>query len=354
MAHLCFQTAYPGDVFLAIPLLKRLRQWDPGQDIVFACRPGLGEFFLKYKLADRVIEIDKKKSSGREKALAKLGQENWDVVLCPHESARTALWMWRLKANKKVGFRKWWNGFAFSTRVEKPQEYPDALRQLSLMAPLDGSLADLFASPEMSHYKSPFSRRSPLPLGVPAVPPWAAMGVLPNRPDGHTVFLAPGSVWNTKRWTESGYVGLAHLLTARNFTVTLVGSRDERPLCESIASQVRGVQNRAGETSFCELVELLATGVALVCNDSGAMHAAAAANLPTVAVFGPTTLHLGFRPWNTRSMVVQRDLNCRPCGKHGAQRCPIGTHECMTEITSEDVYSALAEMMNASRTNTSG
>lgn len=349
MAHLCFQTAFPGDVFLSIPLLRRLRQWDPGEDIVLACRPGLGEFFLKYKLVDRVIEIDKKNSGGRQQALADLQSEAWNVVLCPHESPRTALWMWRLKAKEKIAFRKWWNGWIFDKRVVKPVEYPDALRQLSLLTPLDGTLAELFAEPETGRYKSPFSRRSPLPLDAPAVPEWASMRVLENKPDGHTVFLAPGSVWNTKRWTESGYVGLAHLLKARNFSVVLVGSRDERPLCENIAGQVRGVENRAGETTLTELVELLSTGVAMVCNDSGAMHAASAAGLPTVAVFGPTTLHLGFRPWNTNSAVVQRDLDCRPCGKHGAERCPLGTHECMTKITSEDVYSALAEMMNRLR-----
>jgi len=349
MANLCFQTAYPGDVFLAIPLLKRMRLKEPGMDLVLACRPGLGEFFLKYKLVDRVIEIDKKSGAGRAKALDALYAEEWELVVCPHESPRTALWMRKLKAGQKLGFQKWWNGFAFSKRVRKPVEYPDALRQLSLMAAVDSSLAEIFASPEMSYFKNPFSRRSPLALDVPAVPDWASMKVLDNKPDGRTVFLAPGSVWATKRWTESGYVGLAGLLRARNFNVVLVGSPDEKELCEKIASQVPGLSSRAGSTTMCELVELLATGVALVCNDSGAMHAASAAGLPTVAVFGPTVLDQGFRPWNTRSTIVQHDLKCRPCGKHGANKCPISTHECMTHITSEDVYTALADMMNAQK-----
>lgn len=348
MKHLCFQTAFPGDVFLAIPLLKRMRQWDPAAELVLACRPGLGEFFLKYKLADQVIEIDKKSGVGRARALESLKSETWDWIVCPHESPRTALWMMGLKAEQgKVAFRKWWNAPFFTRRVEKPVEYPDALRQLSLMTPLDPSLAELFATSEMSHYKSPLTRNSPLALDVPAVPDWASMKVLENKPDGRTVFLAPGSVWPTKRWTEDGYTGLARLLKARGFHVVLVGSPAEQELCEKIKSEVAGLENRAGTTSLCGLVELLATGVALVCNDSGAMHAASVSGLPTVAVFGPTVLAQGFRPWNSRSTVVQRDLPCRPCGKHGAKTCPIGTHECMTHIFAEDVYTALADMMNA-------
>ncbi len=344
--HLVFQTAFPGDVFLSVPLLRRLRVWDPEADVALACRPGLGEFFLKWKLVDRVIEVDKKSGEGRSRALADLRGSEWDWIICPHESPRTAWWMWRLRATSgKVAFRKWWNGVVFSKRVEKPVEYPDALRQMSLLAPLDKSLAELFAEDDFSRLKSPDSQRSPWKFDVPAVPEWASMQVVPHRPDGRTVFLAPGSVWATKRWVQSGYEGLARLLIARGARVVLVGSRDEAPLCAEIATRVEGVENQAGRTSLSDLVDLLATGVALVCNDSGAMHAAAACGLPTVAVFGPTTLALGFRPWNTRSVVVQRELNCRPCGKHGAEKCPIGTHECMTQISAEDVYAALGDLM---------
>jgi heptosyltransferase-2 len=133
-------------------------------------------------------------------------------------------------------------------------------------------------------------------------------------------------------------------LMARGYSVVLVGSRDEKALCDQIAAAVPGVENRAGTTGLADLVDLLASGRALVCNDSGAMHAAAAAGLPTVAVFGPTTLDLGFRPWNSSAIVMQRELGCRPCGAHGPQVCPLGTHECMKSVTAVDVLGALAKL----------
>ncbi len=345
MAHLCFQTAYPGDVFLSIPLLKRMREWDPENEIVLACRPGLGEIFLKYGIVDRVIDVNKKSRAGRSAAWRDLRGEVWDTIICPHESPRTAAWMARLRARgPKVGFHKWWNAVVFSKRVQKPVQYPDALRQLSLLAPVDRVVADLFADENFERFKSPVSRRSPFSLSDPEIPDWASMRIRPHEPEGRKIFLAPGSVWPTKRWTVEGYEELSRLLVARGFEVILVGSPDEHMICARIAAKIPEVKNLAGKTTLAELVDLLATGLALVCNDSGAMHAAALSGLPTVAIFGPTTLDLGFRPWNNRAVIVQRELKCRPCGRHGSNKCPLGTHECMTQISAEDVYLALTEM----------
>jgi heptosyltransferase-2 len=79
-------------------------------------------------------------------------------------------------------------------------------------------------------------------------------------------------------------------------------------------------------------------GKVVVSNDSGAMHLASVAEVPTVAIFGPTVLEFGYQPWNNMSAVVEnKEINCRPCGKHGHEKCPIGTHVCMTSISANQV-----------------
>lgn len=348
MAHLVFQTAFPGDLFLSIPLIKRLRAYDPENHIVLACRPDLGAFFKDAGLVDEVIEVDKRSGEGRAAAMAKIFEREWDLVLVPHESVRTALWMLRVRARQgRIGFAKWWNRFFFfHKRVVKPKHLPDALRQMALMAAVDPRVAEYMAEPEVQELASPFDQNE-ISLAKPAIPEWASMRVLSEKPaSAQTVFLAPGSVWGTKRWTASGYEELARLLLKRGMNVELVGSKAEQELCAAIAAKVPGVKNRCGETTLGGLVELLSTGKALVCNDSGAMHAAAAAGVPTVAIFGPTTLNLGFRPWNNRAVVVQRELNCRPCSAHGPQVCPIGTHACMEGIPAAQVLAALDKLLN--------
>jgi len=70
------------------------------------------------------------------------------------------------------------------------------------------------------------------------------------------------------------------------------------------------------------------------------MHLGSTAGTPTVSIFGPTILEFGYRPWNARAEIVQIDLSCRPCGKHGAKKCPLGTHACMKGISSRVVITA--------------
>lgn len=365
MAHLVFQTAFPGDLFLSIPLIKRIREWDPDSELVLACRPGLGDFFLQFGLVDRVIAINKRAEDGGASALRELRSVEWDHVFCPHESVRTALWMLRLRARVKVGFARWWNRFVFGKRVVKPMMLPDALRQLSLMTAVDARFAETFSSEDVFELRNLESGVSPVDYRSPAIPSWASMQILDHRPAGKKVFLAPGSVWATKRWTTQGYEELARLLLKRGYDVELVGSKDERALCDEIASRIsvvpgsvaRGgpaagagvpagkLTNRAGETSLADLARAFSAGTALVSNDSGAMHVAAAAGLPTVAVFGPTTLDLGFRPWQNHALVVQKDLDCRPCGKHGHQKCPLGHHDCMEKIAAGEVMTALQSLL---------
>ncbi len=351
MAHLVFQTAFPGDLFLSIPLMKRIKEWDPDTPVVLACRPGLGEFFIKFGLADEIIPIDKKNKSESATALKKLSERKWDVIFVPHESPRTALWMLRLKAKHKVAFRNWWNGLIYDKRVTKPVAFPDALRQLSLLTPLDFKLAESFCSEEVQELRNPQGRTPEiLEFSQPAIPEWASMQVAAHIGGRNVIFMAPGSVWATKRWTPRGYTELACLLLARGYEIELVGSKGEKALCEEIERAVlqdnpgAKIKTTSGKTSLSDLVEVFRTGIALITNDSGAMHAAAAAGLPTVAIFGPTTLDLGFRPWQNQARVVQLDMDCRPCGKHGHDKCPLGHHHCMEKISATKVLAVVLAM----------
>jgi heptosyltransferase-2 len=80
-----------------------------------------------------------------------------------------------------------------------------------------------------------------------------------------------------------------------------------------------------------------------VANDSAMMHLAVACGVPVVALFGPTVTGFGFRPLGAGSVVVERDLDCRPCSLHGGRLCPLGHHECLRGISVEEVA---AEVLN--------
>jgi heptosyltransferase-2 len=340
---LVIQTAFLGDLLLSIPLVKNTKRLYPNAEIHILCRKGFGDFFVKLNLVHKAIEIDKSHRESVVQAIASLQENEYETVLCPHQSLRSAFIAKSVKARVRVGFSRWWNVPFFNKRVERPMEMPDALRQLSLLKALNHEIEDFFVQAQDKSY---------LNMGA-EVPDWSSMAIeMPRNQDlalkygleNKIAFLAPGSVWNTKRWIKEKYVELGKRLQKEGFQVLIVGSPEEREYAEDIAKQIPQAKNIAGQPSLIELVQLYKFGNVLVTNDNGAMHLGSVAGIPTVAVFGPTTLALGYRPWNNLAQVVEdKNLKCRPCGKHGHKTCPIGTHDCMKNISVDSVTQAISK-----------
>jgi heptosyltransferase-2 len=157
------------------------------------------------------------------------------------------------------------------------------------------------------------------------------------------VAVAPGSVWGTKRWPH--YAQLSQLI-AHLGRVVVVGGQADHPLAHDIATAGTGVIDMTGELSLLASAALLAKCRALVTNDSAPLHLASAMNVPTVALFGPTTPSMGYGPMATDAAVVEHhDLDCRPCHAHGPMVCPLGHHRCMREVSPEEVASSLETLL---------
>ena len=373
--YLVVQTAFVGDLLLATPLLRALRSRRPDGEIWLICRRGLGDFARRAGLADRVFEVDKSgKDSGWQRVRSECASASFEVVFSPHRSFRTAWFVRGLRARRKIGYRAWWNGFAFDERHDRAAALPDAMRQLALLSADDERLrAHLeayaaghaagglrgaddarrtlalepppdWASMEIDAFASARARRS-----EPSAGARAAATALAIRAGGskQTLFIAPGSVWPTKRWAVERFAEVARVYGARGWNAVFFGALEERELCARAAAQAPGSRSAADlELPIFESCELLAMGDLLIANDSGAIHMAALSGLPTVAAFGPTTLDLGYRPWSASSAVAQIDLPCRPCGKHGSQRCPIGTHACMVDLPAADVIASADRLIS--------
>ena len=313
----------------------------PQEPLVLVCRQGFGSFFLEHKLVDEVFEMNKKDKASIDSVMAQLKSRPWNYIVCPHESPRTAMLLRNLHANKKIAFKKWWNTFFFNETMAKPYELPDALRQMSLLTLIHDDFKTQFNNYVKQNKIQNPTLQTEYQWSFGEMPEWASLALSTEKTiNDKLVVLAPGSVWNTKRWTLEGYEEIAKHFIKNHFQVVLIGTKQEQEICQQIADEVPGVTNKAGKTTLSELFNILKNARVLFCNDSGAMHLAAAADTPTVSVFGPTVLKQGFMPWNENSTVVQQSLSCRPCGKHGSKKCPIGTHECMKGISAKEVLKA--------------
>lgn len=152
------------------------------------------------------------------------------------------------------------------------------------------------------------------------------------------VALAPGARFATARWPAPRYAELAKSLQRRGATVLVVGSAAEQDLCASVTLERRGIYNLAGRVNTFALVGLLSSCTAVVGNDAGPAHLAAALGVPTVMICGPTD---GRQHVVVKGKVIQRPVPCGPCTIRGRDRCRQRALVCMEAVDVEEVEQAL-------------
>jgi heptosyltransferase-2 len=128
--------------------------------------------------------------------------------------------------------------------------------------------------------------------------------------------------------------------------VVLLGSGKEAALCAEIASTVNARRpgqciDFAGRTSLDQALAVIAATKAMVSNDSGLMHVAAAFAVPQVALFGSSSpLHtpplsaVATIIWLKNDPHYQPALDCAPCF---ARECPLDHTRCLVDIAPADV-----------------
>ncbi len=339
MNHLFVQTAFLGDLLLSIPTLKQIRYASSQNGITLVCRKGYGSLMKELGVCDEVIEVDKR---DKKKLGGKLSTEEFDTVFCPHQSVTSHKLVKSIKkANKKIGYKNFWNASYFDIRVERNLTWPEAIRQLQLLGPIYDRIEvnlEAFAQkpdsiPQWAEMSLPNLNWSE--SQVEKLAEQKIQGFQASRP---YICVAPGSVWPTKRWKEEHFIKSATLMARQDFQIVILGAPDERSLCERVQKQIPNSFSLAGHLSVLDSIIFISRSKGLICNDSGAMHMASVVSCPTVAIFGPTVQELGYKPWNPQSVVMEREeLLCRPCGQHGSKACPIGTHRCMTDVRPEAV-----------------
>ncbi len=334
--NLVIQTAFLGDLILSIPLFRKIKSLFPDRDLGVVCKKGLGEFLLREKIVDYVYEVEKSNRASYVAALQTINQHQVQNLYCVHRSTRSLLMSAQIKAEKRIGFSSFLGFWIFDDCIDFLDEAPEVIRQFKILETTDAQVRDLFLNNDFSRYND----MSEVPPAEFVFEPASAL-VQTSIKSSKRVALFPGSVWNTKKWSEEGYRELAQIFLKSGYEVDLLGGPDEKGLCESIAKGDTGLHVLAGRYSIADTVATVKDYALVVSNDSAPTHMASYAGVPVVTIFGPTTSLLGFRPWSEQAQVVENNsMICRPCGPHGHMACPLGHHLCMRTITSTQVAMA--------------
>jgi len=155
--------------------------------------------------------------------------------------------------------------------------------------------------------------------------------------------ICPGAEYGpSKRWPTEYFAVLAQQLIKQNSNnqIILLGSKSDYSLAQEITSQsklVSNIHNWCGNTSLDEAIALIGMSKAVVSNDSGLMHIAAALQIPQVAIFGSSDpAHTP--PLSDRAKIMWLNMSCSPCHK---RVCPLGHLRCLKDILPEQVLATL-------------
>lgn len=338
--YLIVQTAFIGDVILTLPIVQLIKEKIPHSEVDFLTISRSAEILNNHPDINSIIIYEKNKEDrgiiGFLKILKKLKQKKYQIAVIPHRSLRSALLVYMAGIPKRIGFDRSAGKFLFTDIIKYNNSLHEIERNISLLSKLL-EVRELKIFPKLYPDISDINRIESI---------LANNGI--NKSEKF-ICVAPGSVWNTKRWTKEGYIELIKKLIKKNYLIFLIGSKSDFMLCDYIKRCVNDskVINLAGELNLLQSAELIKSSVLLVSNDSAPVHIATAMNTPVVVIFGPTSPVFGFYPYHQKSEVIEfANLKCRPCRIHGSKKCPTGKFECMTGITHELVLDKVEEILN--------
>ncbi|MBB4285811.1 glycosyltransferase family 9 protein [Roseospira goensis] len=270
-----------GDAVLSTGLLDHLIRTHPGVRVTVACGRVAAPLFEGVPGLERLHVLDKRPRAGHWRALwaATVGTR-WDIVA----DLRGSPVPWLLRAGRRL-------------------------------RPRGDSAAPVHRVRRIGAALGPAGRADP-----PAPRLWtrpadeaAAAAALAPAGDAPVLALAPAANWIAKTWPADRFVALARRLTAPDgalpgAAVAVFGGPQDRDAARPVLDALAGPRllDLVGGLPLLGVHAALARCTLFVGNDSGLMHMAAAAGVPTVGLFGPSRDD-HYAPWGPRSRVVRTD-----------------------------------------------
>lgn len=274
-----------GDAVISTGILNHLIERHPDAEFTVVCGPVAAGVFARMPARGRVIPLAKRRHSLHWwDLLRQLWPLRWDLVVDLRGSA-TAYVLWTRRRLIVRGSR---------VEVKEDERVPPKVvpRVVHL-----GRLLGLDPPP--------------LPVAWSADADAAeAARLLPG--DGPWIALGPTSNWDKKTWPAQGFIGLFERLAspggvldgARAVVLGGPGPAEAAMAAPVLAALGSRAVDLVGRLELPVVAAVMARSAIFVGNDSGLMHMAAAAGVPTLGLFGPSRVG-EYAPAGRRAAYVE-------------------------------------------------
>ena len=331
-----------GDAVMAIPALEATRRTHTSAEIAILARPAVADLYREQPFANKIVEYDNagrhKGWWGREKLVAELRRDKFDLAILLQNAFEAAWLAWRAGIPERVGYARDGRGMLLTKPIRVPGENEIPRHESHYYLELIRRAGWIDSRGEIASIR----------LQVPSAACEAAQASLSQagaRNDIWRCAIAPGASYGAaKCWPPERFAALAdRLISECGADVILFGTPSEKEMAARIRSAMKcNPISLVGQTSMRELAAFFSACSIFIGNDSGAMHVAAAAGLPVIGIFGPTDPK-GTAPLTPQFTLIQEPVSCSPCF---LRTCPVD-HRCMTRINVDTVFFAAQQIQNS-------
>ena len=370
-----------GDVIHTLPSLSMLRRCWPDATISWVVEEAASDLLRDHPDLDRLIVSRRKqwlaelKKGMIAKPLREMGAflrelrgQQYDIVIDFHGLFKSALIVLLSGGRRKLGYKSLQEGSALFYNEKIPEDmkkhavdrYLDFVQYLAAKENMncieetpafriaigekeEKRIDDILVEDSASFFFSRWKSNSPGQPGHPDDADNMNNRNAEQRSMPPFIAVSPVAFWQTKLWEDGKFARLCDRIQNELQTgIVMTGEKAERIGQIQKLMKTKTV-NLGGKTSLRELAALYRRAALLVTTDSGPMHLAAAVGTPVIALFGPTDpSRTG--PYGPDHRIIRKRLPCSPCFR---KQCP--DPRCMTEISVEEVFSAVRDMFNKKR-----
>ena len=324
-----------GDVVMATPAVRALRQHFPAANLIAVAKPYVAGVLEGAPWFDSQLLLDCRHTWT---AAWTLRRQHIDWAVLFPNSFRPALVAWLAGCRRIVGFNRYGRHWLLSDSLEplwgadgRPAPTPiiDDYNRLAQRVGCDwpGYRLELFTTAADE---------------AAADQVWRDGG-LANCSE--VVCLNPGAAFGAaKHWYAESFASLAQeLVDRRGSGILVVCGPAERPLARQIAALTRRphVHTLADHPVSLGLTKAcIRRADLLVTTDSGPRHFATAFDRPVITLFGPT--HIAWtETYHPLGVHLQKKVDCGPCQR---RTCPLD-HRCMKQLTPAEVFDAAQQLL---------